>query len=664
MKIWATLGLSLCSLLSLAQKEPPRFPKLTPADLENKIYSIDSSANAVILADVGSTEILGNNKGWFSFEYKRHTRIHILTKSGYEEADIQIPLYSSGNYTEKLENLKASTYNLVDGKIVETKFDKDNLFTERRSKTRVVRKFTLPNVKEGSIIDIEYRIQSDYLYTLQPWYFQGENPILWSEYNVTIPQFFDYAFLANGFNKFHINDKKSRRENFTVINSETATSSDRYTFTANVSDHRWVLKDVKGFKAENYTSSLDNYICSIKFQLAAMREPLQYKNFLESWEKVTRDLLEDEDFGRSLDNANNWIGDVVKPLLATATTPLEKAQKIYAYVRDNTTCTNYNAVYISQPLKNVLKSKNGYVSEINLLLTAMLKYAGITAEPVILSTKENGFVYTLYPMISRFNYVVCAATIGDKTYYLDASQPTLGFNRLLPSCYNGLARTVNPQASSLILSSDSLTESKLTSIILSNDEKGKWLGKMRQHVGYFESFNTRKTIKEKGKDEFFKEVKKEYNFDVEIKNPTIDSLNNYDHGLTIQYEFLPETPSENILYINPMFGEGYKENPFKSAERTYPVEMPYTFDQTYLLTMDIPAGYVIDEMPKPAVVKFNEEGECLFEYLISQSNNVISMRSRVKFKRATFQPDEYEVLRAFFDMIVKKQSEQIVFKKK
>jgi hypothetical protein len=190
------------------------------------------------------------------------------------------------------------------------------------------------------------------------------------------------------------------------------------------------------------------------------------------------------------------------------------------------------------------------------------------------------------------------------------------------------------------------------------------VGKMRQHLGYFESYNTRQRIKEKGKDEFFKEVKKEYGFDVEIKNPTIDSLNNYEHGLTIQYEFNPEAPSEDIIYINPLFGEGYKENPFKSAERTYPVEMPYTFDETYLLTMDIPAGYVIDELPKPSIVKFNEEGECLFEYLVSQSNNVISMRSRIKFKRATFQPEEYEVLRAFFDMIVKKQNEQIVFKKK
>ncbi len=113
-----------------------------------------------------------------------------------------------------------------------------------------------------------------------------------------------------------------------------------------------------------------------------------------------------------------------------------------------------------------------------------------------------------------------------------------------------------------------------------------------------------------------------------------------------------------------MFGEGYKENPFKSAERFYPVEMPYTFDETYYATIEIPAGYELEEMPKSIKVKFNEEGEGYFEYMITRSENMISMRSRIKMQRATFQPEEYEILREFFNMIVSKQKEQIVFKKK
>jgi hypothetical protein len=113
-----------------------------------------------------------------------------------------------------------------------------------------------------------------------------------------------------------------------------------------------------------------------------------------------------------------------------------------------------------------------------------------------------------------------------------------------------------------------------------------------------------------------------------------------------------------------MFGEAYNENPFKSAERFYPVEMPYTSDETYLATIEIPAGYELDELPKSMKLKLNEEGEGYFEYMIAQSGRIISLRSRIKMNRATFQPEEYETLREFFNLVVAKQKEQIVFKKK
>jgi hypothetical protein len=92
--------------------------------------------------------------------------------------------------------------------------------------------------------------------------------------------------------------------------------------------------------------------------------------------------------------------------------------------------------------------------------------------------------------------------------------------------------------------------------------------------------------------------------------------------------------------------------------------MPYTLDETYLLQLSIPEGYVTDELPKQMVLKLNEEGDGMFEYRISESNGTISLRSRLRLKRSYFQPEEYEMLREFFNLVVKKHNEQIVFKKK
>jgi hypothetical protein len=166
----------LYSATCFSQKEPNiKFGKIEAADFERKFYAIDTSAEAVIITDVGSTQIKGNKKGQFSLEFKRYTRIHILKKSGYDHATVEIPLYKNDELEEELDDLKAVTYNYENGKVVESKLDvKTGVFKDKLNKSRLVKKFTLPNVKEGSIIEYEYKLTSDFLFNLQPWYFQGD----------------------------------------------------------------------------------------------------------------------------------------------------------------------------------------------------------------------------------------------------------------------------------------------------------------------------------------------------------------------------------------------------------------------------------------------------------------------------------------------------------
>jgi hypothetical protein len=147
-------------------------------------------------------------------------------------------------------------------------------------------------------------------------------------------------------------------------------------------------------------------------------------------------------------------------------------------------------------------------------------------------------------------------------------------------------------------------------------------------------------------------------------NTHIDSLMNLEGDIIIAYDFKMNEAKADVIYINPMFGEGYGKNLFKSAERSYPVEMPYASDQTYVFNMAIPDGYTIDELPKSMILKLNEAGDGRFEYLISESNGTVSMRSRIQLNRAYFAPGEYVLLREFFNTIVKKHNEQIVLKKK
>jgi len=78
-----------------------KFNKVTPADFDLSKSKFDSSAGAVVIADIGSSWFEGNAKGWFSLIHKKTTRIKILNKNGFDAANVQVHLYTNGKDEEK-----------------------------------------------------------------------------------------------------------------------------------------------------------------------------------------------------------------------------------------------------------------------------------------------------------------------------------------------------------------------------------------------------------------------------------------------------------------------------------------------------------------------------------------------------------------------------------
>ena len=132
---------------------------MKPEDFAPTVYSIDSSANAVYLYDVGSSHYEGNTKGMFNVVFRKHARVRLMNKNGFDEATVEIHLYNDGQLGDRLEDLDAATYNIENGKVVVTKVDKNSLFKDKGDK-EIIQKFTFPNIKEGSIIEYDYKVSS------------------------------------------------------------------------------------------------------------------------------------------------------------------------------------------------------------------------------------------------------------------------------------------------------------------------------------------------------------------------------------------------------------------------------------------------------------------------------------------------------------------------
>jgi len=634
-----------------------KFGNITPKDFViARSPVIDSNTNAVILSEIGSTDFIGNRYHWFSFVYKKHVRIKILNEKALDISTVKIRLYGKGDEKDQLSDLKATTYSIENGEIKAKELNQSDIFEDRLNTFVSETKFTLPSVKAGSIIEYSYSITSYRYASIPTWFFQHNRyPCLYSEYKVVFPMALRFVTVRYGLDSFFLNKTSDIKNNHYYMGDLSVVSNDRMDV--------WVMRDVPAFGSEAFINSPIDYLDKIEFVLAQTYNGEDLRDRGTTWETVTERLLNAEYFGLAIDydHAGN-LSTIADRVTSHSTNREDWARQLYAYVRDNFTCIPDNEIYLADDLYTINKKKKGNVADINLLLTALLRAKGISADPVILSTREYGKNSADYPLLGKMNYVICMATIASDTVYLDASRPNLGFGKLSIDCYNGHARIISRNGASVYFSPEKIREQKSTSVIIFRDHEGNLGASVNTTAGDFGSEELRREIEIKGQKEYLDNVKSGFTSEISIANVAIDSLRNVEAPATVHVD-LKIPVSGDVMYFNPVIESDYSKNPFESAQRKYPVTLPLPIDEIYSLSMEIPEDCVVDEIPKSARVAFNGD-EGFFEYLVQKEEGRIQLRTRLKLNEIVFPAEDYNSLRDFFAFVIKKNNEQIVFKRK
>ncbi len=432
-----------------------------------------------------------------------------------------------------------------------------------------------------------------------------------------------------------------------------------------MSHFRWVKKNVPAIYLEPFVGSLKNYVNRVsllhRWYFSFPRANIYYSS--DTWESFTKLYFLFNGMQNFGEEKYGWIRKEVERITAGLKTKQEIAQAIYKYIRDHYLCTNRNFYFASQSMKETFRDKTGDVADINLLLTAMLNHARIEADPAVLSTIENGNINLKYPLGADYNYLICVANIEGKEVLLDASQPLNPFGNLMPDCFNGGAVTLNARHSKFIeLHPDSLLESNRTNVIITEGENGILSGSLTVNCGVQKSYSIRKELKKNTAKAYFKSLVSDPQI-MDLSNEELDSLDNPDRPLSIHCDLdFKNNDKSDVIYLKPVLLTEFETNPFIAVKRKYSVEMPYRVDNIYLLTLDIPKGYRVEEMPVSAFIHMNfTEGS--FEYTIEKNRDDIQLKIRMRLNKTFFTPEEYITLREFFSDILKKENEFIVFRK-
>lgn len=416
----ATLKLS-AQTLPAPDPKTFKFGRVNPEEFATKITGADSAASAVKLFDIGTGYFeVSHISGALVYAFERRVRYKIMNKNGYDLADLEIQLYNNNKGSEeKLVTLNGATYNLNNNVVIVSKMSGDAKFSSRKDKNHVVKKFTLPNVKEGSIIEYSYKTVSDFVFQLDDWYFQSRYPCNYSSFTITIPQYYIYKTSAGGY--VNIQQDKPVEVSQVFVIPEDGQHPVATTVNAQGLKIHYYAQHVPAIKDESYITTISDYISKIGFELNTVQFPgATPKDYNSTWPKIIAEMMEHEHFGGFIKN-NAYTGQLLTGILKDEKDPEAQMNLIFNYVKNNVKWNGiYNDYSEASDQKEVLEKKSGNSAEINLILLSLLDAAGLESYPVLLSTRNNG-THPGYPLLSKFNNLIVSVTIDGKQHLLDAT---------------------------------------------------------------------------------------------------------------------------------------------------------------------------------------------------------------------------------------------------
>lgn len=615
--IAAFLFLSFSTLS--AQKAPMKYGKVDQADLEMKVYPADSTASAVILCNYGYFD---SNQ----FQFVHQMRIKILKEEGKEQGDFSVPA------SEKT-TVKGQTVNLENGVPVVTKLTKAGIFIERITKNVYRAKVAMPNVKVGSVLDIEFYYEGLPSY----WSFQKTIPIRWSE--LIIERNINFSFRKNSSGYFPLSE---------------------------ATDDRWVAKNVPAFKSEPYINNYENYLTRFFIELSSIHIPgYLYKDYATDWDAVANTLRTENDFGGELSTLNFSLNSLEKEISNSTKTPEERMSKAFDAIK-KIKWNKEESIWISKSgLANAFNKKIGNNSDINMNLVLLLRKLDIDANPMVLSTRQNGMLPTYSVSFDRLNYVVAHVVIGDKTYLLDATEDNLPLGLLPERTINGRGLVVKKEGKEWVDLTPTKKNKTVTLFNLKLSPDGTMKGSMEKTSVDYSALSMRKTYKSfNSEDEFLKSVESKH-LGLSIDNYKITGIDSIQNPLKEEYTISLKNRAKktnNQLYINPVLFDKFTENPFKAEKREYPVDFTTAVDKTQILVLDIPEGYTVEQMPKNIKMSL-PENSASFQMICSVAENKVQVLYKYNINKPVFYQTEYQNLKTFFDELVKKQSEMLIIRK-
>ncbi len=638
------------SFIAAAQTIPvnPKFGSVSDAEIDMTVYSPDTSAVAVMLYREYTMDlVISEVSGVIVKDITVHERIKVLKEEGKRFGDFSFLYLNSNSTKEAYSGVKVETFNRENGKVVRTKMSKKFDFDEKYAEDVRRRSFSAENVKVGSVIEVAYKFSSPRYYAIDDIDIQLTIPVNQTHIEVGYAEYF-------GVNRTQRGSVLTRyRKDNRIANLPGATS---YEVNLDVFD----AVDVPALPAESHSFCPDQYRGAITYDLSSVVIPgVVFESISMKWPDVDKAISESDIFrvckGKFRDAKE----------LEAALTGVEGDEARIAAVRNfvvGKVKWDEESQLVPDDAREILKRGSGSDADINALTASALNTLGYTAEPVMIRRRTSGMLIDHHISLRSFDTFILRVTApgGQGPWYLDAARDEGYLNVLNPLFLVEKARVIPFNGSGEWVDLTNLTRSHVSELVKMRMEPDGTLTGSAQIVAnhedsylvkaHYNSFDT--------EDAFLEDIES----DEHIEITAFEIKKEYGPTAEISYSFEKENEAGSLLYIQPVLSSFHSSSDFRKEERKLPVDFPYPESITYSFSLEIPEGYVVEELPEKVGLTFPSlEGR--IQFATQQVGNIVSVLYRASLGKMLVLPEEYADLRLFWETAIGVEKSTIVLKK-
>lgn len=633
------LNVAVCCLAFNVLSAQHKFlvqPAFSEADLRKENSIIEKNAPAEILYRSVKFNVLRD----YSVEKEYYSKIKIYNKEKAEDwLNLEIPL-QTGEYLDKYD---VKVYNISNGKVEKISIDKKEQLKENFVKGLKFYKLAVPNILNGSVIEYSYRITTKNIVGLTH-YLEQNIPVVYQEYNLEYPDSLGYFFDNTG--------------HYITPRYQAVTTENRLDASYNI--YRYGYENMKPIQKEVFVKDLNRFRGKIRPELKKIATKYFSYEEIRDWNAAAQKLSEIDNFGGYL---KSNVKDIVPENIKTYYEPSERANKIFAFVKENYKWNRKDGIIAEQSVKQLVKTKSGSGADINLLLIALLRNAGIEANPLLISTVDNGILNITAPNIGNLNFVLASVKINNKMYIYDATSFNSKADLLPERDWNDFGILLErDKGITLSLTNNNISKKeqvvKASLDIENSTVKGSFSQKANGMYG-IESYDEFDINKDKYNESF----KSKYG--AEMKDIDSKVLQNGDFETQMKFSgnSLIDVVGNKIV-MNPLLFLNKENESFDQTEaRKYQIDFISAFDKEKRVEIEIPENYKVASLPKDKKIRTDDK-EISYSYKVETVGNKLIITSRISTANNTYPKEYYPVFKQIWKVISDAENQVVSLEKK